>query len=334
MRVALLRVLLLCLSQFAWEAAGQVVDSYQVKQVRGGAVATERAGFLNYVGPEYSYLQDSPLEKALDSLNKSQLNGLDATEFYYYRSWVYFLHGKIPESFADADRYSKLPSRKNTYGGLVLLAKLYALRLSPAKSEELYNQAIALDPGRIDAYVEKARVYAFRSEVEMGLAEVKQLVKKFPDAAEPYLYRGILLTRNQDYKKGYADLTKVLEARTLSPTDKWQANYWAAKSCLGLKNDTVALRYAQQCLKIDPGRSEGYGLRGEAYFRAGDLDSALADFNRMEQGFQSSYYWEIIAAIHEKKGNVKEACRYLSKSCQMFPTQGNACSRLKKLCGG
>lgn len=303
------------------------LETFEIKRSDGTVSTADDVE--RYLAKEYQFIVTLSYGLALDSLNSSIKNG---TELMYYRGWCNYIHGRIPDSFVDADRYSRISGRENAYGGYVLLARLHRVRMIPALAEKALDQAIALDPNRMDAYLEKARVYANQSQLDEALSSIKDVIKRFPSAVEPYLFRGIILTRQEQFKSGYADIQRVLTQGGLGKRDFWVANYWAGKACIGTKNFPAALTHANQCLETEPEFLEGYGLRGEVYYRMEKVDEALADFVNMERRVQSSYYWKIIAACYESKNDLPSACRYYEKLCQMFPQQDNYCSKLRKVC--
>lgn len=323
MKLPLVLILLVVLLRPSF---GQL-ETLDIKRSDGTVSTTD--GVDRYLSTEYQFILTLPYGVAMDSLNSFVKDG---TELLYYRGWCHYAQGRIPESFADADRYSRVPARQNVYGGYVLLARLHEARFTPMLAEQMLDKAIAIEPKRIDGYLEKARVYANRSDLDGALASIKDVIKRFPSAAEPYLFKGIILTRQQQYKNGYADIQRALTEGNLGNRDFWVANYWAGKACIGTRNYTAALSHANQCIEARPELLEAYGLRGEVYYNMDKLDEALADFVNMERRVQSSYYWKIIASCYERKGDVPSACRYYAKLCQMFPQQDNHCSKLKKLC--
>jgi len=316
----------------ASHALGQQIDSYKVTKQLTNRVDTDQSLLVRYLGSEFGFLGAEPSEATMDSLI-SMLNGRgDEGELTYYLGWSFFALGQIPEAFTEADRYAKFPAKKNAYGGKVLLAKLYAIRGSPVMAERLLDEAIAMKPDRIDAYIEKAGIYAFGSDIPAGLADIKRVVKRFPVDKRPLLYRGILSTRSRDFKGGLGDIREAMGSGLLSVNELWLANYWAGTASIGRGEFQQALDYAQQCLMVRPEAAVGLGLRGEAYFRLGSLDLALADFEKMVESVKDSYYWEIIASIYETKGDIASACSYYEQYCQLFPNRGISCSKVKKLC--
>jgi tetratricopeptide (TPR) repeat protein len=309
----------------------QQIESYKFRKQLTNRLETDQFSLVHYLGEEFAFLVDMPPGDALDSLSFMLKGRGDDGEMAYYRAWSYFAHGMIPEAFAEANRYSTLPG-KNGYGGKVLLAKLYAVRGSPVMAERLLDAAITMKPDRIDAYLEKAGVYAFRSDVAAGLSEIKGVIKRFPENKRLLLYRGILYTRNREFQSGWTDVKVALESGVLYGDELWLANYWAGAACIGKSVFPQALDYAQQCLVLKPDNPVSLGLRGEAFYRMDSLDRALQDFEKMVETFKDSYYWEIIAAIYEAKGDIPSACSFYQQYCEMFPDQGVSCKKVKKLC--
>lgn len=289
-------------------------------------------GVEHYIEKEYSFVYLSDYNMAIDSLNMLMASGADTREFYYYRSWCHFLHGKIPEAFNDAETYAKLKRTKHAYEGLILLGKLYSVRAASGKAYRVYDEAIELYPYRQEAYVEKGWLYVAGMNVEEGITEIGKAQKRFPENNELLLSHGILLVRGGQYKAGYKDLTKLLTSVDTVAIELQQlANLWASRASLLVKDYRTAWIHANRCVELSPQNPESYGVRGEANYYLNNLDEALKDFLTMESGLEYSQNWEFIGRIYDAQQNTEKACHYYAKHCNQGYQSEYSCQRVSAL---
>ena len=307
---------------------GQNVSSFTQEISTEGV--SQQSSIPAYIDSRFKSLLLLPYKEALDSLNLFMEKTPGDRELIYYRTWCHFINGEFFKAYEDATLYLNQRS-SNYYYGYVLLAKIQFERLSKFQALQALDQAIALEPKKPEAYLEKSKIYVSTKNLEEGLTFVQKCIKLFPNESRFYIYRGYLFSDSDNAKKAIANFNTYLNSPSATDsTALMQAYFGLGKSYLMIKNFNEALAQTNRGLQLSPDHSPGYGLRGEIYFRLKDYDAALKDFKKMEEELKASYYWIMIANIYEIKGDLEMACSYYNQHCNLFHnTEG--CSKLRKL---
>jgi len=74
-----------------------------------------------------------------------------------------------------------------------------------------FTRAIADDPTNVNAYGQRAILYARKMQIDKAMADFNKIIEIKPDEARGYAGRGITLSRMGQHKKAIADLTRALE---------------------------------------------------------------------------------------------------------------------------
>lgn len=263
---------------------------------------------------------------AIDSLNETIGN----KELLYYRAWCHYLHSQTYKAFEDISNYLSQPGA-NSYFAHLLLARIEYLRLKKFQSIEALDKAIAMEPNKPLAFIEKSRIYALTGNAEEGISFINRHLKRFPDQLSFYLYRGLLMLDIQNEKKAIEDLTTYLSSREVaSKPDLILAHFSLARCYTKIKEYGKAMVQANKGLEMFPDYSPGYGVRGEIYFYVKDYHAALKDFLVMEKRYKSSEYNGMMAFIYENQGELSMACKYYLEACSLAP-MSKECAKVRKL---
>jgi tetratricopeptide (TPR) repeat protein len=139
-----------------------------------------------------------------------------------------------------------------------------------------FNQAIKLQPDRINAYLNRAAAYLSKQDYDRALADVNRVIQLQPDFALAYVNRATVYLLKQDYERGLEDLSQAI---------KLQPNLAFAYLKRGAIYDTkgddeLALKDYNEAIKLQPNSGTSYTVRGDLYSDKGGYDRAIADFNQ------------------------------------------------------
>ncbi len=199
-----------------------------------------------------------------------------------------------------------------------------------------FSSVIDLDPLLApDALALRARVRIARGELAAALTDANESVRRKPNAPQGYLVRAEVLRRqgeepraDADEARGYAMLSPTDKAMFTEvgeysgftrvgflprPTLEWRlANQFARGVAAyafpgGRAADAVrAVKEFDTAVAIAPDDAAPYQQRGEAYFAAGNMAAARADFDRCATNAQARTPGFTHACLHGR-GKVREA---------------------------
>ena len=217
-----------------------------------------------------------------------------------------------------------------------------------------FDQAIKLDPGKVDAYLERGASKLMLGNQVGGMADYNQAIKIDPKNTGAYLKRGEAL-QMKDPKGAIADYQRVIaldpknhEAYKDLATVKWMhqdndgaiAAYdqlialdpkdWYSYACRamakGSKGDwDGAIADYDQDILIEPTDFNAFHNRGQLKKKKGDLSGALADLNRaIELGMHDGYVYRERAGIKKVLGDWDGALADYDQVITLDPKNGDA----------
>jgi Flp pilus assembly protein TadD len=173
---------------------------------------------------------------------------------------------------------------------IVMLSK--AIDLDPQYAEAYMNRGIAyLESGQVEkalqdfseslrlepnalCYYNRAQAWLAKQDLERAAADLNEAVRLAPEDAETYNMRAIVLSEQESYERGLADIERAIELGHRS----------------GLQNKAVILEMAgrgeeavacwDQVLKIKPKDTMALCRRGLLLERAGRKEQARQDLQR------------------------------------------------------
>jgi len=91
------------------------------------------------------------------------------------------------------------------------------------------------------------------------------------------------------------------------------------------KNNTLALKIAQQARNLDPSKWEAYANISTAHLRQGDYDSAIrVALKGIDYGSNIAGLYQNIAIAHRRKGDNKSALEFYKKVIKLQPDNRSA----------
>jgi serine/threonine protein kinase/lipoprotein NlpI len=138
----------------------------------------------------------------------------------------------------------------------------------------LLNAALELDPGHVDAVLERASRYCALKRYDAMLADAERAVAMRPTWSVTHGLRGQALALLERWAEARAAADRALE---LEPDfAMWWNNRSDADFNLQRFADSIA--DADEALRLDPRMARAYVCRARSRAAVGDLDGALADF--------------------------------------------------------
>ncbi len=226
---------------------------------------------------------------------------------------------------------------------LELAANAYEAIKDTPQAVSLLRQAILLDPGNVNLYVEFANLSFAHDSAQVGVNVVSDGIAMQPKAAPLYFARGVLYIQLADYEKGQADFEKAYEldpSQSLSsaaqglaaaqendldralariqaslarkPNDAillyLQADILAQKGAdPGSPEFQKAMRSAKQAVALEPNLGAARGVLATLYLQTGQYKEAAAECRKalLSDPKDRTAIYHLIQALR-KTGNTAE----------------------------
>ncbi|MCA8998937.1 MAG: tetratricopeptide repeat protein [Planctomycetaceae bacterium] len=169
---------------------------------------------------------------------------------------------------------------------------------------EALETAIRAEPQNAELYYERALVYERADRLEDALSDYEQAVRYNPDWREALNNRAVVLARLERFDDAVAGFTRVLE---VMPDDVLALrNRGLARHDGG--DAQAALDDVDAALKIDPGNSESWLVRGNICLESDLFEDAVESYSealRLDQQFLPAR--EQRAVAYERLGKLELA---------------------------
>jgi tetratricopeptide (TPR) repeat protein len=115
---------------------------------------------------------------------------------------------------------AKITEQEKTFSATQWFDKGMRLIMENRSDEAIkaFSKAIADDPYYLEAYGQRAILYAKKLQIDKSITDFNAIIKIKPNAARAYAGRGVVYSRTGQHKKAVADLTKALEFHPNIPT--------------------------------------------------------------------------------------------------------------------
>ncbi len=144
-----------------------------------------------------------------------------------------------------------------------------------AAAIDAYNQALAIHPTGVNAYINRAIARVNLKDPNAALADLALAIQLAPEAGDPYRVRAYIRSQAEDYPEAINDLDTALDH---NPKDiealAMRAEYNAKSG-----NDDGALRDATRALELQPDLVPALYIRSQVRGRRGESAAALADLD-------------------------------------------------------
>lgn len=240
------------------------------------------------------------------------------------------------------------PSNIDAY---VELGKTYLYLKQENRSIQYLNKALALKPNYPQALVARASYYLVKGEYQKCINDTTRASTSLPDDGWLYALRaqayrclnnptaalhdidkavrygqrrpGLFLMRGrcyielEQYEKGLSDMNRVLSMRP----DNADALMFRSSALAGLGEYEKGLIDLKKVLSLKP-KYPVYAIRGDIFFKSGDLQKALQDYNTQIRLFpQDSGAYFGRARAYLSLNNTQAALKDFAKSMALEPEQ-------------
>lgn len=168
-----------------------------------------------------------------------------------------------------------------------------------------------------------ARIHEYleRTDGDRALQEADAAIKKNPNSAPPYVDRGYLRAKKEEWSMALQDFNKAIE---LDP--KFALAYARRGSCfLHLGDLEQAKKDAEEAIRLDPQLADGYSTRAGIALLKREPDAAIKDCNeaiRLDPKLVSAYGRRADAAL--QKNDLDQAQRDSDEAVRLDPKFAHA----------
>ncbi|MGH1419245.1 MAG: tetratricopeptide repeat protein [Hyphomicrobiaceae bacterium] len=156
-------------------------------------------------------------------------------------------------------------------------AKAWVIEEEPWAGINDYGKVIELDPNHIDAYSERAKLYAKLEEHSLTKKDLSAIVKIIADDPTMYCRRGLANLNLRDFNSAIEDYNKALE---LDPS---------RIDCVVGRGDVFAemgeykkaFQDYNAAIAVDVNYRHAYMRRGRLYKEQGEKQLAIADYTKV-----------------------------------------------------
>jgi tetratricopeptide (TPR) repeat protein len=221
----------------------------------------------------------SDYESTIDLLDEALRLNPGMTFAHVYKGYAYFRQGKY--SAAESAFQSALKMQPGNYLALNGLGDIRVQDYAFEEGMGYYDQAIAADPERVDAYLNRAYILYWKGEFDEAVSVIEPFAEK-DGRVKPFIS---LASYSQDYA---ADGDKFLResisfSEGLEGFEQVQAYFAVAVVEFSLSDFTEAKRYGELAAKRYPDV-----LDAHTYFFMAQVYSALGDFDRAQTALENA----------------------------------------------
>ena len=233
----------------------------------------------------------------------------------------------VAEAVKRADaRLAKHPKDPAT---LALAGRTYAVADDLPKSEALFQQAIAADPGYMPAYYYLGQLYVRQKRIGEARQRYEAMVKAQPDNVAAHTMVAMLLQAENKQAEAKARYEKILQ---LDPRALVAANnlaYMHAEDGTDLDN---ALQLARTAVSIAPDEPDVNDTLGWVYYKHGMASLAVAPLKKsVDRVPTNATYRYHLGMVYAKTGEPLKAREMLAEALKLEPNSPSAADARRTL---
>jgi len=230
-------------------------------------------------------------------------------ELFKQRAEEHYKQNKLDSAINDYEIAKKLDTlNQDVY---LRLADLYLLTSKSEKSKEQLEKCIKINPKNTKALINLARIYLYVENYKKSNEYLIKAEKIDNTNAEIYLLRGLAYQALKDTNKAIENFQIAVNKNP---------DYYEPYNILGIlfaaKNDTTAIEYYKNAIKLQPNNPQPYYNLGLFLQEQGYIVRALNKYNqiitKIDSTFSDAYFnMGYINMLYLKK--YKKAISYFSK---------------------
>jgi len=276
----------------------------------------------------------------------------NTTQQSYNNSNAYYNQGNYNSYYNQGKAYSN----QDNYNTYLNQGHAYYNQGDYDRAIMNYNQAIKLNPNKVEAYINRGSAYYKKKEYDIAITDYNQVIKMnsynvmaYKERGDAYYAKGVFDKAN--YDKAIEDYSQAVK---LNPDDEIARQKLgeakAAKSTKQSYNNSNTYYYQGNANKKgDNGNSndakvyynqdnankkdyndksknaDSYYNQGNDYYKKGLYDKAIADYSqaiKLDPNFVKAYYNRGVA--YEKKNNYDKAIADYNQAIKLDPNHANA----------
>jgi DNA-binding winged helix-turn-helix (wHTH) protein/TolB-like protein/tetratricopeptide (TPR) repeat protein len=262
------------------------------------------------------------------------------TEAYQaYMTGLYFWSKRSKEGIAKAINYfqqaiAKDPDYAPAYAGLsdcYHLSLEYSYDILPTdeaaeKQRAAAEKAVELDDTAAQSHMAMASVKTMREDNDGGGEEYRRAIELDPNLAVARVRYAYLLYYTGHLDEALPQMRRAQELDPVSPVTNGALGYMLRMA----RRYDDSVKYLRRALELDPLITSGRYNLGEAYLQEGQLDEALAEFQKVPEG-QRLDALQAIGYTHASAGRRADAEKILAELTKIYRSGRNR-GRLLGLC--
>jgi tetratricopeptide (TPR) repeat protein len=247
----------------------------------------------------------------VDELTEKIKADLGNPELYSTRAKYYLAEKKFTPAMNDINKAISIDSTKADY--FLTMANIHFATMNIPKSEEAFQKAISIDNKNIEAYLKLAEMYLYLKKYKESIQNANEALKVDPHLAKAYFLKGYVMAESGDTSRAISNYQTCVEQ---------EPAYYDAFMQLGLiysrRLKPLAVEYLNKALALRPSSTEVIYARGLFYQESGDIDRAVADYNKIleiDPNYKDAYYNLGYIEVNYRK-NYQKGIEFFTKAIE------------------
>ncbi len=231
-----------------------------------------------------SYAWKGERDKAIADYSKAIELKPDAKDAYLERGFQYNNNGSFAQSIDDFNKAIEIdPTNAYLYHyrGVTYNTSWANKNKNPfydtSKAIRDFTSSIKLDPKLIMSYLERARIYRFKTkDYNRAINDYSMIIQLEPDNTSAYSQRANCYKSLGNYNMAIGDYNKLIK---IKPNEYW---YYIQRGDIHKKKKDYnnAINDYSNAIDLKPSYTSAYNKRGSIFLLKGDCKSALNDYEK------------------------------------------------------
>lgn len=259
-------------------------------------------------------LQYERYDAALTMIEKAILKDPNRSSLYLTKAKIYDDMGKASAAIANYTLAAeKDPKNFEAYR---MRGKLYATQKEFDKAIKDFSKSIEIQPNFKGGYADRALTYEITKNYQKAIDDYTMTINTTDTVRDWYWnHRAKCYVMLKQYEKAASDYGQALKIKPAS----YEAVHGRARMYEFLNKPDLALIDYTNCLKIHPDDPDAHIKRGDLYFKRGNFQKAIDDFNMAMDAEvdESPFIYEKRAKALRKLGKIDQAVKDEKKAEQL-----------------
>ncbi len=257
---------------------GALLVSFLVMaQTKPDPQALYKAGFDARVAHNY----DAAIRLLTQAIATGKLSKNDLATSYNNRGMAFAETGEPGKAVAD---YSMAIKLVPLYGPAYLnRGNIYSNQGNFDEAIAEFDMAIKISATYALAYNSRGGAYYKKGDLDAAMTDLDTAIRLKPDYGNAYWNRARVEMRKDDRQQALADFGQTIRFKPNDPevyVERGNVRSEANDNAGAIADYTKAIELDTKAIELDPKVPLGYNQRANGYFAIGDIDKALADYDR------------------------------------------------------